>query len=94
MLSILFKSLYQVVDLLLSVYVWIIIARCIISWVNPYPYHPVVRFLYRVTEPVLGPARRIIPPIAGLDLSPIVVIFLIYFVQNLMQYLVTRYLFF
>ncbi|QER41735.1 YggT family protein [Thermodesulfobacterium sp. TA1] len=94
MLGVLLKSLFQLIDLFLSVYVWIIIARCIISWVNPYPYHPVVRFLYRVTEPVLAPARRIIPPIAGLDLSPIAVIFLIYFIQNLMQYLLVRYLIF
>lgn len=94
MLEILIKSIFQVVDLFLTIYIWIIIARCIISWVNPSPYHPVVRFLYRATEPVLAPARRLIPPIAGLDVSPIVVIFLIYLIQNLLQFLVYKYLVF
>jgi YggT family protein len=93
-LSSFLKALYQVVDLLLSIYVWIIIARAIISWVNPYPYHPVVRFLYRVTEPVLAPVRRIIPPIAGIDISPVIVIFLIYFIQNILRQLMLRYYFF
>jgi YggT family protein len=77
-------AIVQVVDLLLSLYVWIIIARAIISWVNPSPYHPVVRFIYRVTEPVLAPLRRIIPPIYGIDFSPIVVIFVIYLVKNIL----------
>jgi len=87
------KALYKVVDLFLSIYVWIIIARAIISWVSPYPYHPVVRFLYRVTEPVLAPVRRIIPPIAGIDISPVIVIFLIYFIQNILRQLMFRYYF-
>ncbi len=77
-------ALVQVVDLLLSLYVWIIIARAIISWVNPSPYHPVVRFLYRVTEPVLRPIRRIIPPIYGIDFSPVIVIFVIYLIKNIL----------
>jgi len=94
MLNVFIKSLFQVVDLFLTIYIWIIIARCLISWVNPNPYHPVVRFLYRATEPVLAPARRLIPPIAGLDLSPIAVIFLLYFIQNLLQFLVYKYLVF
>lgn len=83
--SIFARALFQLVDLLLTIYVWLIIARAIISWVNPYPYHPVVRFLYRATEPVLAPARRIIPPIYGLDLSPVVVIFLIYLIKELLR---------
>lgn len=94
MLNVFIKSLFQVVDLFLTIYIWIIIARCLISWVNPNPYHPVVRFLYRATEPVLAPARKLIPPIAGLDLSPIAVIFLLYFIQNLLQFLVYKYLVF
>jgi YggT family protein len=77
-------AIVQVVDLFLSLYVWVIIARAIISWVNPSPYHPVVRFLYRVTEPVLRPIRRIIPPIYGIDLSPVIVIFAIYLIKNML----------
>lgn len=84
------KALFQVIDLLLTIYIWIIIARAIVSWVNPYPYHPVVRFLYRSTEPVLAPIRRIIPPIAGLDISPAIAILVIYFLKNLIHYLIIR----
>jgi len=67
----------------LQIYLYIIIARAIISWVSPSPYNPIVQFLYRVTEPVLSYARRIIPPIGGtLDLSPIIVILVIIFLQQ------------
>ncbi|RLG10473.1 YggT family protein, partial [Candidatus Pacearchaeota archaeon] len=81
-------------DLFLTIYIWIIIARAIISWVNPDPYHPLVRFLYRVTEPVLAPVRRIIPPIAGIDISPVIVIFVIFFIQNFLHYLMMKFLIF
>ncbi len=81
------KALLQVIDLVLTIYVWIIIARAIISWVNPSPFHPLVRFLYRVTEPVLNPIRRLIPPVYGLDLSPVIVIFFIYFIKELLLHL-------
>ena len=59
----------RLVELILWAYFWIIIARALISWVNPDPYNPIVRFLYRVTEPVLRPIRRRMPAMAGLDLS-------------------------
>jgi YggT family protein len=70
---------------------WIIIAQAVISWVNPDPYNPIVRFLYSVTEPVLYNIRRMIPVyFGGLDFSPIIVILAIIFlktflVQSLMQ---------
>lgn len=83
--SALVRALLQVVDLLLTIYIWLIIARAIISWVNPSPYHPVVRFLYKTTEPVLRPLRRILPPIYGLDLTPLIVIFIIYFIKELLR---------
>lgn len=85
------SALATVLDLLLNVYMWIIVARAIISWVSPNPYNPIVNFLYMATEPVLRYARRIIPPIGGtLDLSPIIVLVVIVFlrqflVQSLMQ---------
>jgi len=87
MLNALLRALIQTIDLVLSIYVWLIIARAIISWVNPNPYHPVVRFLYRTTEPVLRLARRVIPPIYGLDLSPVAVIFLIHLIRELLLYI-------
>ncbi|MDF2953941.1 MAG: Cytochrome b6 maturation protein CCB3/Ycf19 [Thermodesulfobacterium sp.] len=93
-MNIILKAFIQLVDLFLTIYVWIIIARAIISWVNPYPYHPVVRFLYRVTEPVLAPLRRIIPPIAGIDITPAIVIFIIFVIQNLLHRLMITFFIF
>jgi len=62
---------------------WIIIGRAVISWVNPDPYNPIVRFLNSVTEPVLYPIRRRLPiSLGGLDLSPILVILAIIFIQS------------
>ncbi len=55
-------------------YAFVLIARALISWFRPDPYNPIVRFLYNITEPVLQPVRRIIPPIGGLDISVLVVL--------------------
>lgn len=78
-------AIASVLDIMLTVYMWIIIARAIISWVNPDPYNPIVSFLYSATEPVLRYARRVIPPIGGgIDLSPILVLVAIVFVQQLL----------
>jgi YggT family protein len=72
----------RLLELLLWAYFWIIIARAVLSWVNPDPFNPIVRFLYRVTEPVLRPIRRRLPTMGmGLDLSPMLVILAIYFLQ-------------
>lgn len=70
-----------VFNMALSFYMWIIIARAVLSWVNPDPFNPIVRFINNVTEPVLRQVRSKIPRIEGIDLSPIVVIFAIYFIQ-------------
>ena len=67
--------LLNVVHLVITIYIWIIIIRALISWVSPDPFNPVVRFLYRATEPVLRPVRRSLPTYQiGLDLSPLLVI--------------------
>ena len=66
---------------LLDIYSWILIIRAILSWVNPKPYNPVVQILYRITEPVLAPVRRVVPPVGGLDLSPLVVLVAIWIVK-------------
>jgi len=76
-------ALATIVNLVLQAYFWIIIARAVLSWVNPDPFNPIVRFLYRVTEPVLRPIRRRLPTMQmGLDLSPMLVILVIYFLQS------------
>lgn len=83
MVSNLLNALANLVSLVLTVYLWIIIARALLSWVNPDPFNPIVRFLYRVTEPVLRPIRHRLPTLAmGLDLSPLVVILGIYVLQS------------
>lgn len=70
----------QLVDYLLWLYLWIVIVRALISWVNPDPWNPIVQFLHRITEPVLEPIRRRLP-FRGIDLSPLIVILAIQFLQ-------------
>jgi len=73
----------QVLDYILWAYMWIVIARVIISWVNADPYNPLVRFIYGATEPVLERVRRVLPVYAGgLDLSPFVVWIAVLFLQH------------
>ncbi len=62
-----------VLHTIIWVYIIIIAARAILSWVNPDPYNPIVRFLYAATEPVLRPIRRRLPAM-GIDFSPLIVI--------------------
>jgi YggT family protein len=74
-----------VLDMVLTIYLWMIIIRALLSWVNPDPYNPVVRFLGAATDPVLWRARRFMIRaglnMGGMDLSPILVIVAIYFLQ-------------
>lgn len=70
-----------ILDMALTFFMWLIIIRALISWVSPDPYNPIVRFLMSATDPVLRPVQRMLPPMSGLDLSPLVVIFIIYFLQ-------------
>jgi YggT family protein len=78
----LIMALAQVLHILLNVYMLLVVARAIISWVNPDPYNPIVNFLYRATEPVLKYVQRIIPPLGGIDLSPILVLLVIVFLDQ------------
>lgn len=76
-------ALANLLHLVLMAYFWIIIARAVLSWVNPDPFNPIVRFLYRATEPVLRPIRHRLPTLTmGLDLSPMVVLLAIYFLES------------
>ena len=80
-MSNLLQGLATVLDTVLWLYMWVIIARALISWVNPDPWNPIVQFLERVTEPVLAPIRRWIGWKMGIDLSPIIAILIISFLQ-------------
>ena len=82
-ISNLLAAIAKILDIGLSLYMWIIIGRAVISWVNPDPYNPIVRFLNSVTEPVLYPIRRRIPIyFGGIDFSPVLVIMVIIFLQT------------
>lgn len=61
-----------------------ILARILLTWIPIDPFHPIVRILNQITEPILGPARRIIPPLGGIDFSPIIVLFLLSIVERLL----------
>ncbi len=79
----LLEALVYILDMGLTIYTWLIIARALLSWVNPDPYNPIVRFLYNVTEPVLAWVRRRVPLVyGGLDLSPLLVLVAIIFLQK------------
>jgi len=76
-------AIAKILDIGLSIYMWIIIARAVLSWVNPDPYNPIVRFLNASTEPVLYPIRRRLPLyFGGVDFSPVIVIMIIIFLQT------------
>jgi YggT family protein len=85
------KVIYSILDC----YVWILIIGAVLSWlvafgvVNPYNrvVHTAGDFLTRITEPLLAPIRRVLPSIGGYDLSPVVLIFVIYFIQTFIRYL-------
>lgn len=75
------QALAVILDYVLWLYMWVIIARALISWVNPDPWNPIVQFLQRVTEPVLYPIRRRAGFAMGVDLSPIIALLVIIFLQ-------------
>ena len=76
-------AIAKILNIALSLYMWIVIGRAIISWVSPDPYNPIVKFLNAVTEPVLYPIRKKIPiNLGGIDFSPILVILAIIFLQS------------
>jgi len=82
-LSNFFMAVAIVLDYALSIYMWIIIASAVLSWVNPDPYNPIVRFLRKATEPVFYQIRKHLPvTFGGMDLSPVVVFLVIIFLQN------------
>jgi len=79
----LLTAVAKILDIGLTIYMWIIIGRAIISWVNPDPYNAIVRFLYAATEPVLYSIRRRLPTnFGGFDFSPVIVILAIIFFQT------------
>lgn len=76
-------AIANVLDIALTVYMWVIIIAALISWVNPDPYNPIVRFLYSVTNPILRPIRNLIGYRLGpIDISPLIAILAIIFIKR------------
>lgn len=79
----LLQATAQILNIILQLYMWIIIIRALLSWVNPDPYNPIVQFLYSITEPVLYRVRQLIPMSGiGIDFAPIIVLLAIVFLQS------------
>ena len=79
----LLSAVAKVLDIVLVIFMWIVIARAILSWVSPDPYNPIVRFIHNVTEPVLYQVRKRIPLSFGsIDFSPIIVLLAVIFLQQ------------
>jgi len=78
-----FMAVGKVLDFVLIFYMWIVIARAVLSWVSPDPYNPIVRFIHNTTEPVLYRIRSRIPvSFGGIDFSPIAVLLAVIFLRN------------
>ena len=82
-MDLLVQAVAQILDMALTAYMWVVIISAVLSWVNPDPYNPIVRFLRNLTEPVFWKVRKLVPfaVMGGMDLSPVLVIFAIYFVR-------------
>ena len=79
----LLNALATIIHFILTIYMWLIIIRAVISWVNPDPYNPIVNFLYQVTEPVLYRIRRYLPFRGmAIDISPLVAFVIIFFLDQ------------
>lgn len=79
----LLNSVALLLHYVLTIYLWIVVARAVISWVNPDPYNPIVRFLQAATDPVLNRLRNFLPLFfGGFDFSPIIVFLVIIFLDN------------
>lgn len=81
--------IFELLATFLSIYSFVILARLLLSWVPDMidPYHPAAQFLHQITEPVLEPARRLIPPIGMIDISATVVLLVIWFLTDLLRQL-------
>lgn len=74
----------RVLDIILTILYWLILIRALISWVNPDPYNPIVQFLYKTTEPILYPIRKLLPFSLrfGIDISSIIAFLAIMFLRS------------
>ena len=76
--------LLRLINVMFFLYSLAFIARALLSWVRISYYHPVARFLIQITEPVLAPLRRYIPPVGGVDFTPVVALLILWFVERML----------
>lgn len=74
-------AIAKILEMILSFFLFFVIIRAILSWVNPDPYNPIVRFLTETTDPLLRPLRRILPRLGAVDFSPLLLLLILYFLQ-------------
>ncbi|OAT81779.1 YggT family protein [Desulfotomaculum copahuensis] len=77
-------SIERIINIIFQVYVWLIFIRIILSFIRHNPYHPLIRFIYETTEPLLGFIRRFVPPVGALDFSPLVAFFALEVLRQLL----------
>jgi YggT family protein len=78
-------SFWTLLNLIFSAYSFAIIIRSFLPWLGVSHYHPVMRFLIDITEPLLAPLRRLIPPVGGLDFSPMVALLMIWAIEQVIR---------
>jgi YggT family protein len=84
LLSDIIRACAQLFDLVIQLYIYIVIGRALISWVNPDPYNPIVRFLHKATDPVFSRLRRVLPLVfSGIDLTPIALLLFLFFIKQI-----------
>jgi YggT family protein len=85
-MDVLLAAIIRILDLAFNIYIFIVVARALISWVNPDPYNPIVRFLHSATDPVLYRLRRLLPFLqaGAFDFSPIVLLILLSVIQQML----------
>jgi YggT family protein len=80
--------LLRLINVIFTIYSLAFIARALLPWFRVSYYHPVMRFLVQITEPLLSPLRRYIRPVGGIDFTPMVALLLLWFVEQLLQVLI------
>ncbi|RLB63728.1 MAG: YggT family protein [Deltaproteobacteria bacterium] len=85
-MDVLLAAVIRILDLAFNIYIFIVVARALVSWVNPDPYNPIVRFLHSATDPVLYRLRRLLPFLqaGAFDFSPIVLLILLSVIQQML----------
>ena len=90
-MDLLWSSLAQLVNLGFQVYIFLVVSRALLSWIGSDPYHPLVRFIYRATDPVLDRLHRLLPlQFGGIDLTPVALLLVLYLLKDLLLNLIAQ----